>query len=130
TRVDPVSDAEPGKILHETRRGEMAALGEIPFAHYYGSVVSTPLFVVLAGRYFEVSDDLDLIASIWPNIERALDWIDTYGDLDGDGFVEYQRKEDSGLLNQGWKDSHDSVFHADGSTAEPPITLCEMQGYV
>lgn len=130
TEVDPASDAEPGKILHETRGGEMAALGEIPFQMYYGSVDSTPLFVILAAHYYDATADRDLIASIWPNIEAALGWIETYGDLDGDGFVEYQRKEDAGLLNQGWKDSFDSVFHADGTAAEPPIAICEMQAYV
>lgn len=130
TEVDAATDAEPGKILHETRRGEMVALGEIPFGMYYGSVDSTPLFVVLAGRYYEATADRNFIQSIWPNIQAALSWIDTYGDLDGDGFVEYQRKQDSGLFNQGWKDSHDSIFHADGSPAEPPIAICEMQAYV
>ncbi|HEX2281867.1 MAG TPA: glycogen debranching N-terminal domain-containing protein, partial [Thermomicrobiales bacterium] len=129
TEEDPASDAEPGKILHETRKGEMAALGEIPFSMYYGSVDSTPLFIVLAGRYYEATADRAFIQSIWPNIEAALGWLDHYGDLDGDGFIEYKRKEDSGLLNQGWKDSHDSVFHADGRMAQPPIAICEMQGY-
>jgi glycogen debranching enzyme len=82
-------DAEPGKILHEARLGELAALGEIPFRHYYGTVDSTPLFVILAAAYYERTGDLALIESIWPNIELALRWIDRYGDVDGDGFVEY-----------------------------------------
>jgi glycogen debranching enzyme len=128
--VIPEQDAEPGKILHETRRGEMAALGEIPFRRYYGSVDATPLFVMLAGAHYERTGDRALLESIWPNVERALQWIDTYGDADGDGFVEYARQSPSGLVQQGWKDSHDSVFHADGTLAEGPIALCEVQGYV
>lgn len=126
----PAQDAEPGKILHETRRGEMAALGEIPFGRYYGSVDGTPLFVMLAGAYYERTADRNLIEALWPNIELALQWIDTSGDADGDGFVEYSRKSPTGLVQQGWKDSHDSVFHADGSLAQGPIALCEVQGYV
>ncbi len=123
-------DAEPGKILHEMRHGEMAALGEIPFGRYYGSVDATPLFVLLAGAYYERTADSEFIESIWDNIDAALRWIDDYGDLDGDGFVEYQRRSASGLGNQGWKDSHDAIFHADGRLAEGPIALCEVQAYV
>ena len=100
----------------------------MPFGHYYGSVDSTPLFVALAGEYLSHSADVPFIESIWPNIEAALNWMDTYGDVDGDGFVEYTGSE-RGLVQQGWKDSHDSVFHADGSLAEPPIALCEVQAY-
>ena len=129
TRVDPASDAEPGKILHEMRRGEMAALGEVPFGRYYGSVDSTPLFVMLAGAYYQRTGDVAFIESLWPHIEAALEWIDHYGDQDGDCFVEYSRQSPNGLTQQGWKDSHDSVFHADGTLAEPPIALCEVQGY-
>ena len=128
--LDPEKDAEPGKILHELRGGEMAALGEVPFGCYYGTVDATPLFIVLAGAYYERTGDLELIRSIWPNIERALAWIDEYGDQDGDGFVEYVRRSQTGLTTQGWKDSVDSVFHADGQLAEPPVALCEVQGYV
>lgn len=130
TEVDPASDAEPGKILHERRGGEMAALGEVPFRRYYGSVDSTPLFVMLAAQYFERTADLETIRGIWPNILAALTWIDTYGDMDGDGFVEYARQTDKGLSNQGWKDSSDSIFHRDGRLATAPIALCEVQGYV
>jgi glycogen debranching enzyme len=127
--MDEANDAEPGKILHETRGGEMVALNEIPFKQYYGTIDATPLFVMLAGEYYERTADIDSIKMMWPNIISAIEWIGTYGDLDGDGFVEYQHKAKNGLTNQGWKDSHDSVFHRDGSLAEPPIALCEVQGY-
>jgi glycogen debranching enzyme len=130
TRVEAAADAEPGKILHETRACEMANLGEVPFGHYYGSVDSTPLFVLLAARYFARTGDQATIRVLWPNIQAALAWIDKYGDRDGDGFVEYYRLSDQGLVNQGWKDSHDAVFHADGRLAEGPIALCEVQAYV
>jgi len=129
TEVDAERDAEPGKILHEARRGEMAARGEIPFGRYYGSVDSTPLFVLLAGAYHRRTADTALIESIWQHVLAALDWLERYGDPDGDGFIEYRRQSQQGLVQQGWKDSHDSVFHADGRIAQGPIALCEVQGY-
>jgi glycogen debranching enzyme len=128
--VDPFADAAPGKILHEMRGGEMAALREVPFAQYYGSVDSTPLFVLLAGLYVERTGDESTLRELWPAIEAALGWIDGPGDPDGDGFVEYRRATDQGLANQGWKDSFDAIFHADGTLAEGNIALAEVQGYV
>lgn len=130
TELDPYRDAEPGKIMHEIRGGEMAALNEIPFKRYYGSVDSTPLFVMLAGAYFGRTADLEFMQTLWPHIEAAMRWINHYGDPDGDGFVEYQHKSINGLTNQGWKDSHDSIMHTDGTFAPSPIALCEVQGYV
>jgi len=130
SQLRPQQDAEPGKIVHEMRKGELAALGEIPFGRYYGTIDATPLFVVLAGEYYQRTGDIDTLASLWPHVERALEWIDRHGDLDGDGYVEYQRHSDRGLVNQGWKDSEDSIFHADGNLAEGPIALCEVQAYV
>ena len=123
-------DAQPGKVLHETRGGEMAGTGEIPFGRYYGSIDATPLFVALAGAYFDRTGDLGCIRGIWPQLQGALDWIDRDGDGDGDGFVEYFRRSARGLVQQGWKDSQDSVFHADGELAEGPIALCEVQANV
>jgi glycogen debranching enzyme len=128
--ADPLADAEPGKILHEMRGGEMAALREVPFKQYYGSVDATPLFVLLAGLYVERTGDDETLAELWPAIEAALRWIDGPGDPDRDGFVEYQRASEQGLANQGWKDSYDAIFHADGQLAEGFIALAEVQGYV
>ncbi|MGL4288780.1 MAG: amylo-alpha-1,6-glucosidase [Phreatobacter sp.] len=130
TKIDAAADSEPGKILHEIRQGEMAELGEVPFRRYYGSVDSTPLFVLLAGAYLRRTGDRDTVQTLWPNIEAALAWIDQYGDCDGDGFVEYSRRTAEGLINQGWKDSHDSIFHADGTLARGPVALVEVQAYV
>lgn len=130
TTVNPEADAEPGKILHELRYGEMAELGEVPFRRYYGSIDSTPLFVMLAGAYLRRTADLETVRRLWPHIEAALAWIDQYGDRDGDGFVEYGRMSPEGLVNQGWKDSQDSIFHADGTLAQGPIALVEVQAYV
>lgn len=130
TELEPERDAEPGKILHEARKSEMAHTREIPFGRYYGTVDATPLFLVLVAAYFQRTGDLALVRTLWPNVLAALEWVDRYGDVDGDGFVEYARRSAEGLVQQGWKDSHDSVFHQDGRMAEPPIALCEVQGYV
>jgi glycogen debranching enzyme len=130
TSHDAARDADPGKILHEMRKGEMARLGEVPFGRYYGTVDGTPLFVLLAAAYYERTADAEFLREIWPNILAALEWIDVYGDRDRDGFVEYARQNDNGLVQQGWKDSGDSVFHSDGCLAIGPIALCEVQAYV
>ena len=130
TEDDAERDAQPGKILHELRHGEMAALMEVPFGRYYGSHDATPLFVMLAGAYYRHTGDLELARDLWPNVEAALAWIDGPADPDHDGFVEYARQQPTGLVQQGWKDSDDSIFHADGTLAEGPIALCEIQGYV
>ncbi|GGH32238.1 amylo-alpha-1,6-glucosidase [Alsobacter metallidurans] len=130
TDYDAAKDAQPGKIMHERRQSEMARTGEVPFQRYYGTVDATPLFVMLAGLYHDRTGDSAFIRSIWPAIKAAVAWCDRDGDRDRDGFVEYFRETDHGLANQGWKDSHDSVFHADGSPALGPIALCEVQGYV
>jgi len=130
TEIDLKNEAQPGKIIHETRRGEMANLGEVPFGRYYGSIDSTPLFLILAGCYFDYTGDVKFLEHLRPHIDMALEWIDRYGDVDGDGFVEYAPHSDKGLVQQGWKDSNDSVFHVDGTIAAPPIALCEVQGYV
>src|SRR5438477_413290 len=128
-RVDDFREEEPGKILHEIRRGEMARGGEVPHTPYYGSVDSTPLFVILYSEYLQWTDDRATADRLLPAAEAALRWIDEYGDKDGDGFVEYERKTPRGLVNQGWKDSRDGVPHADGTPARPPIALVEVQCY-
>ena len=129
TENNEARDEQPGKIIHEMRACEMANTGEIPFGRYYGSVDSTPLFLWLAGRYVGTTGDLKLAEELWPNVERALDWIGNHGDRDGDGYIEYERETPRGLANQGWKDSLDAISHADGTLAKPPIALAEVQGY-
>jgi glycogen debranching enzyme len=130
TEDDPDRDMEPGKILHELRVGELARTGELPHRPYYGSVDSTPLWLILLDETYRWTGDLDLVRSVWPNALAALEWIDRHGDRDGDGFVEYERRTPAGLLNQGWKDSGDAIRHRDGSLAVAPIALVELQGYV
>jgi glycogen debranching enzyme len=127
---DEAADMEPGKIVHELRESELARLGEVPFRRYYGSIDSTPLFVALAGMYWARSGDRETLEAVWPSVKAGLEWIARHGDRDGDGFVEYARLRATGLRNQGWKDSDDAVFHADGRLAEGPVALCEVQGYV
>jgi glycogen debranching enzyme len=129
-KIIPEKDAEPGKIMHELRTGEMANTGEIPFKEYYGTIDATPLFIMLAGMYYERTADIVTIEKIWPNIKAAIEWINVYGDIDKDGFVEYKHKAENGLTNQGWKDSHDSIMYEDGAFCKPPIALSEVQGYV
>ncbi|HEY2915830.1 MAG TPA: amylo-alpha-1,6-glucosidase [Candidatus Limnocylindrales bacterium] len=130
TEDDPDRDMEPGKILHELRVGELARTGELPHRPYYGSVDATPLWLVLLEETHRWTGDLDLVRTLWPNVLAALAWIDRYGDRDGDGLVEYERRTPKGLINQGWKDSGDAIRHRDGSLAQAPIALVEVQGYV
>jgi len=128
--IDPWKDEQPGKIMHELRAGELSKSGQVPFAPYYGSIDSTPLFLLLAAEYVHWTGDLASVEPLLPTLERALEWIDSYGDRDGDGFVEYFQESAKGIANQGWKDSEDSVVHKDGRFAKAPIALIEVQGYV
>ncbi|SEN31380.1 amylo-alpha-1,6-glucosidase [Lihuaxuella thermophila] len=130
TKSDPWRDEQPGKIMHEMRYGELSNSGKVPFTPYYGTIDATPLFLVLAAEYYHWTGDEGFIRELLPNIERALDWIDAYGDQDKDGYVEYFQESSKGLANQGWKDSADSIVHKDGSLAKAPIALAEVQGYV
>ncbi len=127
-KIDEARDEQPGKIVHEVRSGEMAATGEVPFGRYYGSVDSTPLFLWLYGRCVESTGNLEFANELWPNAERAIEWIERWGDRD-DGYIRYKRETPRGLANQGWKDSADAIFHHDGELARPPIALAEVQGY-
>ena len=127
---DDWRDEQPGRILHEIRFGELARAGIVPHSPYYGSIDSTPWFLLLYAQHFRWTGDLGLARELLPAVEASLEWIDRDGDSDGDGFVEYLCRSPKGLRNQGWKDSFDSVVHADGSMAEAPIALVEVQGYV
>ena len=129
-KLDPWRDEEPGKILHEWRQDEMTATGELPFSPYYGSVDSTPLFLLLAGEYYAWTADLQLLRELEPNLRAALHWIDSAADIGGDGYLQYEARSAAGLVNQGWKDSPDGIINADGTLAKPPIALVEVQGYV
>jgi len=126
---DPTSDAEPGKILHEARLGEMAALGEVPFRRYYGSVDATPLFLMLAADYLRRTDDRAFLTALMPALESGLAWVQEAQARSPDGFLRYLCAAQGGLRNQGWKDSDDAVHHADGRLAEGSIALCEVQAY-
>jgi glycogen debranching enzyme len=129
TSFDDWRDEQPGKILHELRVGELTLTGELPFSPYYGSVDSTPLFLILCGEYFLWTADLEAMRELEFNLRAALRWIDEFGDPDRDGYIEYEKRSAKGLLNQGWKDSEDSLMHADGSLLPPPIRLVEVQAY-
>jgi glycogen debranching enzyme len=130
TEIDDWQDEEPGKILHEIRKGELAGSGYLPHTPYYGSIDATPWFLILLAQYFRWTGDVEFVQEMLPSVNAALRWIDEYGDVDGDGFVEYQSRSKRGLRNQGWKDAWDAIVHADGRLAEPPIALVEVQGYV
>lgn len=129
TETNAFMDSAPGKIMHETRGGEMSVLGEVPFGLYYGGVDTTCLFIALAGAYAKRTNDYETIRALWPNLIAAAGWMKDYGDSNGDGLIDYARAADTGLSNQGWKDSEDSIFHADGRFPKGPIALLEVQGY-
>ena len=129
TTDDPAVDAEPGKIPHEVRNGEMARTGEVPFGRYYGSVDATPLWLILLGETFDWTGDLGLVDELWPNALAALEWVERHADLDGDGFIEYRQRAPGGLVQHGWKDAPDSIRDRGGAIAEGPVALAEVQGY-
>jgi glycogen debranching enzyme len=126
---NPETEEQPGKIMHELRRGELARAGEIPHVPYYGTIDATPLWLILLHETWRWTGDEELVRELLPNAERAIAWMDRYGDMDGDGFIEYAKTSVNGLVNQGWKDSWDGVPFPDGTLPEPPIALVEVQGY-
>jgi glycogen debranching enzyme len=128
-KVDTFTEEEPGKILHEYRRGEMANCREIPFIPYYGTVDATPLFLITLAQYVRWTNDLAFLKQHWEHAQAAVRWMTAYGDADGDTFLEYRKVSEAGLVSQGWKDSWDAISHQDGRLAQPPIALCEVQGY-
>ncbi|WP_059172578.1 amylo-alpha-1,6-glucosidase [Bacillus sp. FJAT-27445] len=130
TKLDPWRDEQPGKIMHEIRYGELASTGQIPFTPYYGTIDATPLFLILVKEYVNWTGDYEILADIETHIESALNWIDAFGDRDGDQFIEYHQEASKGIANQGWKDSGDSIVHRNGDYAKSPIALSEVQGYV
>lgn len=129
-KFDPWRDEQPGKILHELRQGELTRTGDLPFSPYYGSVDSTPLFLLLAGEYYRWTADLELLGQLETNLRAALHWLQRHGDTNRDGYIDYEKRSTKGLVNQGWKDSQDGIVHADGTLVEPPVALVEVQGYV
>jgi glycogen debranching enzyme len=128
-RAVPARDEEPGKIMHELRFDELSRSGELPYSPYYGSIDSTPLFLMLAAEYYDWTGDLKLLRALLPAITAAIEWMEKYGDVSGGGYLSYEKRSLKGLVNQGWKDSWDAVPHDDGTLARPPIALCEVQGY-
>jgi glycogen debranching enzyme len=126
---DPAVDAEPGKIPHEVRDGEMARTAEVPFGRYYGSADATPLWLILLGETYDWTGDLGLVEELWPNALAALEWVEQHGDLDGDGFIEYRRRAPGGLVQHGWKDAPDAIRDRHGRIADGPVALVEIQGY-
>jgi glycogen debranching enzyme len=127
--VDHARDEEPGKVLHELRFDELSRANELPYGPYYGSIDSTPLFLMLVAEYYQWTGDLRLVRELLPAIRAGLVWMDTYGDIAGDGYLSYEKRSAKGLVNQGWKDSFDAVVHVNGTLAHAPIALAEAQGY-
>jgi glycogen debranching enzyme len=130
TEINDWRDEQPGKMIHEARLGPLSILDKIPHGRYYGSTTSTPLYLIVVSELFHWTGDTQILEEHLPHMNRALDWIDQYGDLDGDGFYEYETRSKQGTKNQGWKDSGDAIIYGDGRQAEPPIATCEEQAWV